>query len=343
MLTEPLIENILTTLPGKTVGLLGDLFLDRYLDLDASLTEPSIETGLDAYQVVRVRSYPGALGTVLNNLAALGVGRICPVALIGDDGEGYELRQALHTFIVVELGNVIMWEGRRTPTYAKPMLGEPGQPPRELNRLDIKNRTPTPAGAEEALMASLEKTWEQCDAWVVLDQVSESDCGVVTRRVRECLERLAQRNPEKFVLADSRERIEAFRRVSVKPNVSELRKVLAGTPAEQEGAAVERLADMVGGAVFCTRGERSTLVAHRIHGGWQLAEAPSYPVTGPTDPVGAGDSVSAGITCAMLAGATAVQAAAFGNLVASITIQQLGTTGTASPDQVRARWRELNW
>jgi hypothetical protein len=28
--------------------------------------------------------------------------------------------------------------------------------------------------------------------------------------------------------------------------------------------------------------------------------------------------------------------------VASITIQQIGVTGTASPEQVRQRWREVN-
>src|SRR5436309_13942375 len=95
MLTSEAIERILSGIPRLTVGVLGDLFLDRYLDLDSRLTEPSIETGLDAYQVVRVRSYPGAAGTVLNNLAALGLGRIEPNAVIGDDGEGHELRQAL--------------------------------------------------------------------------------------------------------------------------------------------------------------------------------------------------------------------------------------------------------
>src|SRR5438132_13821988 len=95
MLTTSLIEKILATIPHRTVGVLGDLFLDRYLDIDAALTEPSIETGLDAYQVTQVRSYPGAAGTVVNNLVALGLGRICVAAVIGDDGEGYELRQAL--------------------------------------------------------------------------------------------------------------------------------------------------------------------------------------------------------------------------------------------------------
>src|SRR5438046_4810062 len=95
MLSEARIEQILARIPRLTIGVLGDLFLDRYLDLDPALTEPSIETGLDAYQVVRVRSYPGAAGTVINNLAALGVGRIVPASMIGDDGEGHELRQAL--------------------------------------------------------------------------------------------------------------------------------------------------------------------------------------------------------------------------------------------------------
>src|SRR5580704_6860761 len=95
MLTDSLIENILSRLPHLTIGVLGDLFLDRYLDLDASLTEPSLETGLDAYQVKRVRSYPGAAGTVINNLAALGVGRILPVSVVGEDGESFELLQAL--------------------------------------------------------------------------------------------------------------------------------------------------------------------------------------------------------------------------------------------------------
>jgi hypothetical protein len=53
MLTMAALEQILTTIPQRTIGVFGDLFLDRYLDLDAALTEPSIETGLDAYPPAR--------------------------------------------------------------------------------------------------------------------------------------------------------------------------------------------------------------------------------------------------------------------------------------------------
>src|SRR5436309_14750611 len=117
MLTEARVEQILSRIPGLTVGVVGDLFLDRYLDLDASLTEPSLETGLDAYQVARVRASPGAAGTVINNLAALGVDCICPLAVIGDDGEGYELRQALDALDAIDPLWLRITADRRTPTY----------------------------------------------------------------------------------------------------------------------------------------------------------------------------------------------------------------------------------
>ena len=69
---------------------------------------------------------------------------------------------------------------------------------------------------------------------------------------------------------------------------------------------------------------------------------PAYPVSEPMDIVGAGDSTSAGLACAVAAGARLEEAAAFGNLVASITVRQIGTTGTATPEQIRARWREVS-
>src|SRR5262245_60674208 len=173
MLNDTRLEQILDQIPRLTVGVLGDLFLDRYLDLDASLTEPSLETGLDAYQVVRVRSYPGAAGTVINNLAALGVGRILPFAVIGDDGEGYELRQALAKLSAVDGAGVFSWSSRRTPTYTKPMLCEAGKEARELSRLDVHNRSRLPGEAEERLLQVFERAWPTLDGVVVLDQVSQ--------------------------------------------------------------------------------------------------------------------------------------------------------------------------
>lgn len=339
MLTTALVERVLAAAPGLTVGLLGDLFLDRYLDIDPARDEPSVETGRTAYQVVGVRSYPGALGTVLNNLAALGVGRIVPVAAVGDDGEGYELRQALRRIPAVDATHVLPVPDRRTPTYTKPMYGGT-----ELNRLDIKNRTPTPPAAEADILARLDAVWPTVDALIVLDQVSEEDCGVVTARVRARLAELGARDPAKFVLADSRERIGAFRNVSIKPNEREVDGLMG--LAGDIGEGLEILTDAlvaVGRTVFVTHGAEGIGVYRfdAIIDTVFPTTVPAYPVTGPIDICGAGDSCSAGITTAVAAGLTHEQAAAFGNLVASITIQQIGVTGTATPEQVRVRWREV--
>src|SRR3954465_808962 len=126
MLSEATLQRILERLPGLRIGILGDLFLDRYLEIDGALTEPSLETGLDAYQVVRVRPSPGAAGTVINNLVALGVGRVVPISVIGAHGAGREPGPALGVLGRVELDGILERSDRRTPTYTKPMLMTPG-------------------------------------------------------------------------------------------------------------------------------------------------------------------------------------------------------------------------
>lgn len=335
MLTDATLDKILNALPRIRIGVLGDLFLDRYLDLDANLTEPSIETGLDAYQVVNVRSYPGAAGTVLNNLVALGVGMVRIHAIVGDDGEGYELRREL-TARNVDQEFLVTSFSVRTPTYVKPMLQVAGQSARELNRLDVKNRVSTPRQLIANVIARLPEFLASVDGMVVLDQVSEPECGVVTSTLRDAIADLAQAFPAKPILADSRERIGLFRNVSVKPNASEC---LRATGLSDVVDAVGLMARRLGRPVFCTCGADGMVLGEP--GGAKAERILAYPVTGAIDTVGAGDSTSAGIMVAWAAGASLAEAAAFGNLVASITIQQLGTTGTATPEQVLARWREV--
>ncbi len=336
MLTTALIEEILASIPHRVIGVLGDLFLDRYLELDAALTEPSLETGLDAYQVTRVRACPGAAGTVINNLAALGVGRIVPVSMIGDDGEGYELRQALAAMPSVDGANLVISSQRRTPTYTKPMLGVAGGSPRELNRLDIKNRQVLPAEVEAKILERVDAVWPALDVLLVLDQVSEADCGVVTAGMRDYLALLGERVPRKIILVDSRERISFFRNAWLKPNERECLR--GGNAAGNLREAVRQMRQSTGRPVICTQGDKGML----IEADAGPLEVAAYPVSGPVDTVGAGDSSSAALACALASGVALPAAAAFGNLIASITIQQIGTTGTASPEQVRKRWREVS-
>jgi sugar/nucleoside kinase (ribokinase family) len=162
----------------------------------------------------------------------------------------------------------------------------------------------------------------------------------VTSRVRQKLAELGDEQPEKLVLADSRERIGLFRCASAKPNERECRA--ACTTVGDAEAAARELAGRLGRPVFCTRGDKGIYLVDPRTGREQTTVVPAYPVDGPIDIVGAGDSCSAAIACAVGSGMDLGTAAAFGNLVASITIQQIGTTGTASPAQVMERWRVLS-
>lgn len=342
MLDETTLNRILDALPRLSIAVVGDLFLDKYLDLDSRLTEISIETGLEAYQVAGVRCYPGAGGTVLNNLRALGVGRLYAVSVIGDDGEGFELLRALRERNVDSDG-VVVRSDRMTPTYTKPMLSQSGVQSRELNRLDIKNRTPAAAEQDQLVIAKLDALASGVDAVIVADQVTERNQGVITDTVRSHLAMLAERHPQVVFFADSRSHIGLFRNVLAKPNRSELAAAVASgalsdtAPLSQVQTAAQSLAQLTGRAVYTTVGPDGILYVDRE----STCHIPGVRVTGPIDIVGAGDSTTAGIVSALCAGATPAQAARVGCLVASITIQQIGVTGTATPEQVRARFIDM--
>jgi rfaE bifunctional protein kinase chain/domain len=345
VLTSERIETVLRTLPRLTIGLVGDLFLDRYLECVLGSHELSIETGLEAYQIERVRNAAGALGTVLNNLAALGVGLLVPVTAIGDDGHGYDLLKEVRK-LPVDTTHILCLPDRLTPTYTKPLKTltrsvSEGVTSHELNRLDVRTRAPLSAAATEALCRRVEQVFRSSDCLIVLDQLVDENVGVVSSAVRETLTQLARENPKKLLYVDSRRFLGKFEVGTLKGNQSEV--LTACGERETGDAAVSRsldaLARKTGRPAFCTVGERGLLVARPDH---EPQIVPGYPVSSPIDIVGAGDAATSGIVSALLSGASELEAAALGNLVASITVQQIGTTGTASPEQVRQRWREVS-
>ncbi len=318
------------------VAVVGDFFLDKYLDIDPRLAERSLETGKIAHQVVQVRHSPGAAGTVVCNLVALRVGRLHTIGLTGDDGEGYELRQDL-TALGCSTEHLICASDRKTPTYLKPRDRTDPSLAGEHNRYDTKNRTPTPWAIQEQILAGLDALLPQVDAVIVLDQVEEEDCGVVTSRVVAALEDQARKHPKTIFWADSRRRIRRFRGVLIKPNQFEAVGWAspppdAQVPREQLGEAVCRLRQEVGAAICATCGSTGMVVSDP-----ELTWVPGVRVEGPIDPTGAGDSATAGAVLALAAGATLPEAALVGNLVASITIQQLATTGVARPEELPPR------
>lgn len=332
-MTPRQLKQIFSSYPRLRIGLIGDICLDRYFEIDPGLQETSIETNLAVHNVVRVRCQPGGAGTILNNLIALGVGTIYPATIIGDDGEGYELRRALQRLHGVKLDWLVQSADRHTFTYSKPLLMHKNRAPEELNRLDTKNWSPTPEILQRRIVEAVHALSTEVDALILLDQVDISETGVITRPVLEAVKEVAERRPELFIIADSRRSLRGFPPVSLKMNAAEL-ALFFNTDRrlslqEVKDKAVALAAD-TGKHVFVTMSEQGIVGAYRN----DVHLVPALPVRGEIDIVGAGDSVTATLTAALSAGAGLKEALEIAQLAASVVVHQLGTTGTANIEQM---------
>ena len=335
------VTPILKALEGAgraRIAVLGDYALDKYLYIDPDRDEPSVETGLTAYQVERKACFAGAGGTVVNNLRALGAQVVC-IGLAGDDGDGFELlrcleRQGADTAHMVREASIC------TSTYVKPMRRQPDGSYVEMNRLDIRSFTPTPPELERRLLEELEAVLPGVDGVIVLDQFVQRDLGAVTDGLRAALGQMAKAHPEVLFYVDSRAFASEYRNMIVKCNDLELMALAGGggDPEDPEAlrAKAEELLRESGNTFYVTRGSRGMMVFEPDC----VRTVEAFPVTGPIDIVGAGDASSAGIVLGLTLGLTPSQAATLACCVSSITIQQIGCTGTASIPQLVRRLKE---
>jgi rfaE bifunctional protein kinase chain/domain len=314
--------DVLRRIESVSALVVGDVCLDRWCVYDPDLTEPSRETGLPRTAVVRTETTAGAAGTVANNLAALGARRVSVLGFGGDDGHGLELRRALER-ARVSTEHLIATE---TPTFTYTKLLNAKTGAEDLGRVDFLPASALPAELERMLANRLRETAAGFDAILVSDQAETETEGTITASIRRVLEEIAQRHPDKVIWVDSRMRSEKFRRVIVKPNERE-----ASEACRRIGLTDFRaLRDVISHPLMMvTHADRGALVLDGEREVW----APALRVPNPVDICGAGDSFSAGAALALAAGASALESARMGNLVASVTIRKKGT-GTASPDEV---------
>lgn len=329
------LEELLNQFGGLKVALVGDLFLDRWYEIDPALDEPSLETGLTAHQVVKKRSAPGAGGNVLSTVSALGVGKIYAVSIVGDDGDGWELLRHMQDRRV-NTDYVIRSEEVVTPVYLKPMFLKDGVYV-EGNRMDVKNFRRTPEALQDGIIEKMKAVAEFADAIILLDQLNETDFGVVTARVREAAAELANQKPELLIFADSREFIHEFRNVTIKCNNHEALRLTGREEKDPEGldpeaifACMDELSARTGKPVFITCNKFGCAVDD----GGEKRMVETARQEGEIDVCGAGDACTAGTVAALCAGASRAEAAFIGCLSSGVTVRKLNQTGTASPAEI---------
>ncbi len=344
MISERHLNTILNNFREQRILVVGDFYLDAYWYIDKTRSTLSLETPWHTNPVVEQRYSPGAAGTVTNNLKALGVGTVYTLGVIGEDGFGGTLLNCLQangcvTDFMVQTPRWV------TPTYLKPIHRGYEGLETEGPRFDIENQSAMAAEVEDSVIDALQTCLPLVDGIIIGDQMPLANLGVVTTRVREALCESAAQFREKVFFADSRTRIGDYKNVIIKPNRFEAKRAVQpdwdGQQIDIEEAKQDaiRLAEKTQNTTYITLGENGVLVYCND----TFTHIPGIPIDDKTDPVGAGDSVSAGLvaTLCCLGADHAVEAAYVGNLVASITVTKIGTTGTASPAEVLERHRSL--
>lgn len=333
-LTREELKRRLEAVDGAKICLIGDFCLDIYWHADMRLSELSRETPHYPLPIVEERFSPGGAGNVACNIAALRPGSLRVVGAAGTDWRGDLLLRALAEH-GIGVDGIVRRDGIVTNTYIKPVRRGISDVAYEDPRLDFENRAPLPEDCERAVLDALERAAADADVICVSDQMR---FGCVTPAVRERLCRYGEEG--RTVVVDSRDRMAQYRCAVVKPNEVEASRAFGdGSAMDMDGLSElaakislrnNRLALVTLGAQGCFAAENGA-----------VTRCPACAVEPPIDFCGAGDTFLSGFASLLAGGAPPLQAVQGANLCSAVTIRKIGTTGTATREEVLRAWDEF--
>lgn len=314
---------------GGKIAVTGDFGVDAYWSLGEGAQEISVETGLAVRRVVSQRYEPGGAANVAANLVSLGVGEVRAVGVRGSDPFGVTLASLLDGLGIDLRGLRDAGSEWQTLVYAKPLRGAA-----EESRLDFGTRGQPPRQVVELFLEDLDDAASWADLVVVNQQVDGLFADLV---LVEAINDVIAAHPRTTFVVDARDVGFAYRGAILKMNCREAGRLIEGESGpgvlsgDQVRVLAEKISDLIGKAVFITRGERGILAAD----GSSVHEARGIQVLGAVDTVGAGDTALAAIAAALASNQTVATAAELANLAASVVVTKLHTTGTVTPGELR--------
>lgn len=333
------LNQILEGIKCIKIALIGDICLDLYWKADMTKSELSRETPHHPLPVVAEWMSPGGGGNVVSNIAALEPAKVKAVSVIGNDWRGTLLLKELEKR-KIETDKILISSTRVTSTYCKPLRKGTSEVVYEDPRIDFDNYSALLQEEEAKLIQILDEITRNIDILCVSDQMK---FGCITEKVREKINSLGRQGMK--IVVDSRDRISLYQNVILKPNEVEgfkaayrdfnYKKICFENLIDAGKILAERNCTKVcmtlgdKGCIYCGEGDSTIYI-------------PTYKVEEPIDTCGAGDTFLSAFACATAAGAAGHEAAAFANLVSNIVIKKLGTTGVATPEEIRYIYKKVS-
>ncbi len=309
-------------LNGVRAAVIGDFCLDTYWYADMTKSVLSRETPHYPLPVCREVMSPGGAGNVAANIAALDIEKVYAIGVRGDDWRGDCLEKVLSEN-GVDTSLFVKSCGRFTNTYIKPMkYGYSGQC-FESARLDFEAQEILDEKSEKEILEKLELVADKVDVICVCDQMA---FGCITDAVREKLCELGKNG--KRIIVDSRDRISLYKYVIVKPNEIEAARA-TGFEKEEESAMALEKKTLRPSIVTC--GDRGCYVCEN----GKAILVPAFIRDGEIDFCGAGDTFLSAFASFLAAGYEMADAARHANAASCVTVHKVGTTGTASREEIQ--------
>ena len=299
----------------KKILVVGDLYLDEYIVGEPSRI--SREAPIVVLEFVEQRHLPGGATSPACSVSALG-GYAYQLGLIGEDRPGRDLTDLL-VGKGVDVSGLIVDSGRPTITKTRILAEAPHIIPQQLARIDHVDRTPIEGKVLTHVISCIQKLIKDVDAVLF----SDYKCGMVSEAVIAA----TLETPEaksKLITVDSQGDLNKFRGCTlIKCNQAEAESFFRRELLQEidfETALNELKAKLEAKAVIITRGNDGMSLLDYNNNYFHV---PGYKQE-VFDVTGAGDTVIAVLTLALVAGASVLEAAQLANFAALTVIRKLG-------------------
>jgi D-beta-D-heptose 7-phosphate kinase/D-beta-D-heptose 1-phosphate adenosyltransferase len=306
---------------GRTVVVVGDLILDRYLWGSASRVSP--EAPVLVVDVDREELRLGGAANVAHNVLALGA-RPVLLGVTGEDPSAERFRELLGSHGVAAGPGMIPDSERRTTLKTRIIAHH-----QQVLRADEETRTALPPAVETLLWEQLEAALPSADAVLISDYGK----GVVTPLLLTRLLPELKRRRIPCIVDPKEEHFLRYVDVTViTPNLSEASQAWGKrirTEADLAEAGFGLRERLHAHAVLVTRGEQGmSLFTSEGHTHFPTRAQHVYDVTG------AGDTVVAAMAAALAAGTPLPEACVLANHAAGLVVAELGTAAARAVDLI---------
>ena len=299
----------------KTVMVVGDLMLDRYLWGSVSRISP--EAPVPVVELSGETTRLGGAANVAGNISSLGA-RTRLVGVVGDDEHGKRIISELEKLSIPP--RAVLVDSRR-PTTVKTRIIAHSQ---QVVRTDMESRAELEPQLEDDLARVAAESLSGADAVVISDYGK----GVLTDKVLRSITSEARKAGVPVCVDPKETRVMSYSGVTVvTPNQHEA-GFAYGRRIVDEKTLLEvgwGLSHKLGcDAVLITRGEKGMSLFEKdgVHTHFPTVAREVFDVTG------AGDTVVSAFALSLAAGANLKQAASISNHAAGIVIRELGTATT---------------